>query len=99
MAENRRLLDIWIVETNTAYKAVPFETVANWLQQGRLLPRIAFGPVARRTGIASTVLRRSLPICRKPSRKASKTRRRPWNRSKPSFPGVIPATTRKTTRT
>ncbi len=38
MAENRRLLDIWIVETNTAYKAVPFETVANWLQQGRLLP-------------------------------------------------------------
>ena len=30
-------LDVWIVETNTAYKAVPFETVANWLQQGRLL--------------------------------------------------------------
>jgi biopolymer transport protein ExbD len=38
MAEKRRLLDIWIVESNTAYKAVPFETVANWLQQGRLLP-------------------------------------------------------------
>jgi biopolymer transport protein ExbD len=37
MAENRRLLDVWIVETNAAYKAVPFETVANWLQQGRLL--------------------------------------------------------------
>jgi biopolymer transport protein ExbD len=37
MPENRRLLDIWIVETNTAYGAVPFETVANWLQQGRLL--------------------------------------------------------------
>jgi biopolymer transport protein ExbD len=37
MAENRRMLDIWIVETNTAYRAVPFETVANWLQQGRLL--------------------------------------------------------------
>jgi biopolymer transport protein ExbD len=37
MAENRRLLDVWIVETNTAYRAVPFETVANWLQQGRLL--------------------------------------------------------------
>src|SRR5262249_8416779 len=37
MAEKRRLLDIWIVESNTAYKAVPFETVANWLQQGRLL--------------------------------------------------------------
>jgi biopolymer transport protein ExbD len=37
MPDNRRLLDIWIVETNTAYKGVPFETVANWLQQGRLL--------------------------------------------------------------
>jgi biopolymer transport protein ExbD len=37
MAENRRLMDVWIVETNAAYKAVPFETVANWLQQGRLL--------------------------------------------------------------
>jgi biopolymer transport protein ExbD len=37
MPENRRLLDVWIVETNTAYRAVPFETVANWLQQGRLL--------------------------------------------------------------
>jgi biopolymer transport protein ExbD len=36
MADNR-LLDIWIVETNAAYKAVPFETTANWLQQGRLL--------------------------------------------------------------
>jgi biopolymer transport protein ExbD len=37
MAEDRRLLDVWIVETKAAYKAVPFETVANWLQQGRLL--------------------------------------------------------------
>jgi len=37
MPDNRRLLDIWIVETNTAYRGVPFETVANWLQQGRLL--------------------------------------------------------------
>jgi biopolymer transport protein ExbD len=37
MPDNRRLLDIWIVETNTAYRSVPFETVANWLQQGRLL--------------------------------------------------------------
>src|SRR5437660_756991 len=37
MADNRRLLDVWVIETNTAYRAVPFETVANWLQQGRLL--------------------------------------------------------------
>jgi biopolymer transport protein ExbD len=37
MSDKRHLLDIWIVETNTAYRGVPFETVANWLQQGRLL--------------------------------------------------------------
>jgi biopolymer transport protein ExbD len=37
MADKRRLLDVWVVETNTAYRAVPFETVANWMQQGRLL--------------------------------------------------------------
>jgi biopolymer transport protein ExbD len=37
MPDNRRLMDVWIVDTNAAYKAVPFETVANWLQQGRLL--------------------------------------------------------------
>ena len=37
MPDNRRLLDIWIIESNTAYRGVPFETIANWLQQGRLL--------------------------------------------------------------
>jgi biopolymer transport protein ExbD len=34
---DNRLLDLWVIETNTAYRGVPFETVANWLQQGRLL--------------------------------------------------------------
>lgn len=37
MADNRRLLDVWIVETNTVYKQVPFTVVADWVQQGRLL--------------------------------------------------------------
>ena len=37
MAEQRTLLDVWIVETNTVYRDVPFTVVADWLQQGRLL--------------------------------------------------------------
>ena len=37
MAEKRRFLDVWIVESNTVYQEVPFEVVADWLQQGRLL--------------------------------------------------------------
>lgn len=37
MAEKRRFLDIWIVETNMAYREVPFTVVVDWVQQGRLL--------------------------------------------------------------
>jgi biopolymer transport protein ExbD len=37
MAEKRRFLDVWIVETNTVYKEVPYTVVADWAQQGRLL--------------------------------------------------------------
>ncbi len=37
MAEKRRFLDVWIVETNTVYKEVPFAIVSDWVQQGRLL--------------------------------------------------------------
>jgi len=37
MSKKQRFLDIWIVETNTVYKEVPFTVVADWLQQGRLL--------------------------------------------------------------
>ena len=37
MAEQRRFLDVWIVESNTVYKEVPFTVVADWIQQGRLL--------------------------------------------------------------
>jgi biopolymer transport protein ExbD len=37
MPEKRRFFDVWIVETNTVYKEVPFQVVADWVQQGRLL--------------------------------------------------------------
>lgn len=37
MAEKRRFLDVWILETNTVYQEVPYAVVADWLQQGRLL--------------------------------------------------------------
>jgi biopolymer transport protein ExbD len=33
----QRLLDIWLVESNTVYRGVPFVVVTDWLQQGRLL--------------------------------------------------------------
>jgi biopolymer transport protein ExbD len=37
MAEKRRFLDVWIIESNTVYREVPFQVVADWVQQGRLL--------------------------------------------------------------
>jgi biopolymer transport protein ExbD len=37
MAEQPSTLDVWIIETNTVYKAVPYTVVADWAQQGRLL--------------------------------------------------------------
>jgi biopolymer transport protein ExbD len=37
MAEPRKFLDVWIIETNTVYQEVPFTVVADWVQQGRLL--------------------------------------------------------------
>jgi hypothetical protein len=32
-----RKLDVWVVESDTVYREVPFTVVADWLQQGRLL--------------------------------------------------------------
>lgn len=37
MADKKRFLDVWIVESNTVYKDVPFSVVTDWVQQGRLL--------------------------------------------------------------
>src|SRR4051794_28206754 len=35
--EKRRFLDVWIVESNTVYREVPYTVVTDWVQQGRLL--------------------------------------------------------------
>jgi biopolymer transport protein ExbD len=37
MADKKRFVDVWIVESNTVYKEVPFTVVIDWVQQGRLL--------------------------------------------------------------
>jgi biopolymer transport protein ExbD len=37
MAQKRRFLDVWIIESNTVYREVPYTVVADWVQQGRLL--------------------------------------------------------------
>ncbi len=37
MADTRRFLDVWIIESNTVYREVPYNVVADWVQQGRLL--------------------------------------------------------------
>jgi biopolymer transport protein ExbD len=37
MTEKRRFLDVWIIESNTVYREVPFTVVADWVQQSRLL--------------------------------------------------------------
>ncbi|MBY0231336.1 MAG: biopolymer transporter ExbD [Gemmataceae bacterium] len=44
MDGKRRFLDVWIIETNTVYQEVPFDVVADWLQQGRLLPNDRLKP-------------------------------------------------------
>jgi biopolymer transport protein ExbD len=38
MAQKKRLLDVWIIDTNTVYRAVPFAVVTDWMQEGRILP-------------------------------------------------------------
>ncbi len=44
MAEKRRFLDVWLVETNTVYREVPFAVVSDWVQQSRLLPNDMLRP-------------------------------------------------------
>jgi biopolymer transport protein ExbD len=48
MAEKRRFLDVWIIESNTVYREVPFQVVTDWVQQGRLLEN----DMLRRSGTA-----------------------------------------------
>jgi biopolymer transport protein ExbD len=37
VASNHQFYDVWIVETNAAYRKVPYTVVTDWIQQGRLL--------------------------------------------------------------
>lgn len=37
MADQRRFLDVWIVEIQKVYREVPYNVVVDWVQQGRLL--------------------------------------------------------------
>ena len=37
MAEKKRFFDVWILDSNTVYKEVPYAKVTDWLQEGRLL--------------------------------------------------------------
>jgi biopolymer transport protein ExbD len=38
MAQKRRFLDVWLVDSNTVYREVPYDVVTDWVQQSRLLP-------------------------------------------------------------
>jgi len=44
MAQKRRFLDLWIIETNTVYKEVPYTVAVDWVQQGRLLEGDKYKP-------------------------------------------------------
>jgi biopolymer transport protein ExbD len=37
MATKRRFLDVWIVESDTVYREVPYNVVVGWVSQGRLV--------------------------------------------------------------
>src|SRR5262245_32834881 len=37
MAVKQQIFDVWVVETNTVYKQVPYAVATDWAQQGRLL--------------------------------------------------------------
>jgi biopolymer transport protein ExbD len=37
MGQKQQFLDVWIIESNTIYREVPFTVVTDWVQQSRLL--------------------------------------------------------------
>ncbi len=85
MDEKRRLLDIWIIETNTVYKEVPFAVVTDWIKQGRLLEDDKFKPCGpgdwRRLGGSREMLPHFL-------RTEAAASARPGDRRKVRDPGV-----------
>jgi biopolymer transport protein ExbD len=47
----RRFIDVWLVESNTVYKEVPFAVVTDWVQQGRVLENDMWKPSGTRDWI------------------------------------------------
>jgi biopolymer transport protein ExbD len=41
--------DVWIVDRNTVYQKVPYDVVADWVQEGRLLERDCVRPAGQTT--------------------------------------------------
>ncbi len=99
MAEKRRYLDVWIVETNTVYREVPFEVVTDWVQQGRLLADDMLRRPAPRSGSASATTPPSPPTCRSPILMPPTTRPRRWSQSPSISPGNAGRKTKTTTST
>jgi biopolymer transport protein ExbD len=46
-ATKQRLLDVWILESNTVYRQVPFTVISDWIQQGRLLAEDRVRPAGK----------------------------------------------------
>lgn len=49
MAKPTKTFDVWFVAANTVYKAVPYNVVADWTQQGRLAPTDMVRPAGSTT--------------------------------------------------
>ena len=88
MAEKNRSLDVWIVESNTVYKEVPFTVVTDWVQQGRLLADDKLRPSGtdKWYRLGKTARPRRLPAARRAAT-APTTRPRHWSRSRSTSPG------------
>src|SRR5262245_498685 len=66
MAVTQRLLDVWIVETQTVYREVPFTVITDWIQQGRLLPDDRARPTGKGSWYALSAIPAFAPYFPKP---------------------------------
>ncbi len=70
MAEPRQFIDVWIIDSNTVYREVPFTVVCDWVQQGRLLEGDCVRRSGTPTGNVLATSRHSRRSCRNRSRHA-----------------------------
>jgi hypothetical protein len=56
MAVKRKTFDVWVLETNTIYKQVPYTVVTDWAQQGRLLAEDRLRPAGTQEWIPAANL-------------------------------------------